>query len=87
MEANAVEVKTTAVAADSQSNDTNFAKNVPSAANAPGAGTAVIAALDKSGTPAVLMPIIKHSITEELSELLRICAKVCWSIIFNLNMR
>eukprot|EP00892_Ulva_mutabilis_P000237 jgi/Ulvmu1/10213/UM060_0013.1 len=40
------------------------------------AGTAMIAALDNSGAPAVLMPVVKHSITEELSELLRICAKV-----------
>lgn len=67
---------------DSAMNDATTLNGLPGATTATtiGTGTAVIAALDKSGTPAVLMPIVKHSITEELSELLEICTKARPSI-------
>lgn len=84
MEANAVETASgaaaAAVPATTPGGDANMTTptSVPGAANvATGTGTAIVAALDKSGTPAVLMPIVKHSITEELFELLQICTKAC----------
>lgn len=86
MEANAMEITPAAVAtaapADPVMSETNTLNGAPGATTAAtsGTGTAVIAALDKSGTPAVLMPIVKHSITEELCELLRICTEACPSI-------